>query len=82
MATYAAVQGVMAAIEGMLAERFPTKLKATPVNASVQLFGSQGVQAYQHQQHAGTPAAPETCLSYLPHRRGRFPALPGRRTIA
>jgi hypothetical protein len=41
MATYAAVQGVMAAIEGMLAERFPPELKATPVNASVQLFGSQ-----------------------------------------
>jgi hypothetical protein len=40
MATYAAVQGVMAAIEGMLAERFPPELKATPVNASVQLFGS------------------------------------------
>ena len=41
MATYAAVQGVMAAIEGMLAERFPPELKATPVNGSVQLFGSQ-----------------------------------------
>ncbi len=40
MSTYAAVQGVMAAIEGMLAERFPPELKATPVNASVQLFGS------------------------------------------
>lgn len=40
MATYAAVQGVMAAIEGMLAERFPPELKATPVNAGVQLFGS------------------------------------------
>src|SRR5271165_5582096 len=41
MATYAAVQGVMAAIEGMLAERFPPELKAAPVNASVKLFGSQ-----------------------------------------
>ena len=41
MATYAAVQGVMAAIEGMLAERFPQELKDTPVNATVQLFGSQ-----------------------------------------
>jgi hypothetical protein len=40
LSTYAAVQGVMAAIEGMLAERFPPELKATPVNASVQLFGS------------------------------------------
>ncbi len=40
MSTYAAVQGVMAAIEGMLAERFPPELKATPVNATVQLFGS------------------------------------------
>jgi hypothetical protein len=41
LGTYAAVQGVMAAIEGMLAERFPAELKATPVNATVQLFGSQ-----------------------------------------
>ncbi len=41
MATYAAVQGVMAAIEGMLNERFPPELKAAPVNATVQLFGSQ-----------------------------------------
>jgi hypothetical protein len=41
MATYAAVQGVMAAIESMLAERFPQELKDTPVNATVQLFGSQ-----------------------------------------
>jgi hypothetical protein len=40
VSTYAAVQGVMAAIEGMLAERFPPELKATPVNATVQLFGS------------------------------------------
>jgi hypothetical protein len=40
VSTYAAVQGVMAAIEGMLAERFPLELKATPVNATVQLFGS------------------------------------------
>jgi len=40
LSTYAAVQGVMAAIEGMLAERFPPELQATPVNASVQLFGS------------------------------------------
>jgi hypothetical protein len=31
----------MAAIEGMLTERFPPELKAAPVNASVQLFGSQ-----------------------------------------
>jgi hypothetical protein len=44
MATYAAVQGMMAAIEGMLAERFPPELKATPVDASVQLFGSQVFQ--------------------------------------
>ena len=41
MATYAAVQGVMAAIESMLAERFPQELKNSPVNATVQLFGSQ-----------------------------------------
>jgi Pvc16 N-terminal domain len=41
MATYAAVQGVMAAIESMLVERFPQELKNTPVNATVQLFGSQ-----------------------------------------
>jgi hypothetical protein len=41
MATYAAVQGVMAAIEGMLSERLPPELRATPVNATVQLFGSQ-----------------------------------------
>jgi hypothetical protein len=41
VATYAAVQGVMAAIEGMLNERFPPELKAAPVSASVQLFGSQ-----------------------------------------
>jgi hypothetical protein len=41
MATYAAVQGVMAAIESMLAERFPQELKDSPVNATVQLFGSQ-----------------------------------------
>jgi hypothetical protein len=40
MATYAAVQGVMAAIEGMLAERFPPELSGSPVNASVALFGS------------------------------------------
>ncbi len=40
MSTYAAVQGVMAAIEGMLAERFPPELTAAPVSASVQLFGS------------------------------------------
>jgi hypothetical protein len=40
MATYAAVQGVMAAIEGMLTERFPQVLKGSPVNASVALFGS------------------------------------------
>jgi hypothetical protein len=40
MATYAAVQGVMSAIEGMLTERFPPELKASPVNASVALFGS------------------------------------------
>jgi hypothetical protein len=40
LSTYAAVQGVMAAIEGMLAERFPPELKAAPVSAGVQLFGS------------------------------------------
>ena len=40
MATYAAVQGVMAAIEGMLTERFPPELKGSPVNATVVLFGS------------------------------------------
>ena len=40
MATYAAVQGVMAAIEGMLTERFPPELKGSPVNAGVALFGS------------------------------------------
>ncbi len=41
MATYAAVQGVMAAIEGMLNERMPPELKAAPVNGSVSVFGSQ-----------------------------------------
>jgi hypothetical protein len=41
VATYAAVQGVMAAIEGMLSERFPAELKATPISGSVQMFGSQ-----------------------------------------
>jgi len=40
VATYAAVQGVMAAIEGMLNERFPPELRVAPVNGSVQLFGS------------------------------------------
>jgi hypothetical protein len=41
VATYAAVQGVMAAIEGMLNERMPPELKAAPVNGSVSVFGSQ-----------------------------------------
>ncbi len=40
MATYAAVQGVMSAIEDLLSGNFPSELKAAPVSASVQLFGS------------------------------------------
>jgi hypothetical protein len=44
VASYAAVQGVMAAIEGMLNERFPPELKSPPVSATVQLFGSQAFQ--------------------------------------
>lgn len=67
MATYAAVQGVMAAIEGMLAERFPPELKATPVNASVQLFGSS---AFKQTSISNTLAL------YL-YRIGIDPAIPG-----
>ncbi|HXA21908.1 MAG TPA: Pvc16 family protein [Acetobacteraceae bacterium] len=67
MATYAAVQGVMAAIEGMLAERFPPELKATPVNASVQLFGSA---AFKQTSISNTLAL------YL-YRIGIDPTIPG-----
>jgi len=41
VATYAAVQGVMAAIEGMLNERLPAELTAAPLRATVKVFGSQ-----------------------------------------
>jgi Pvc16 N-terminal domain len=67
MATYAAVQGVMAAIEGMLAERFPPELKATPVNARVQLFGSA---AFKQTSISNTLAL------YL-YRIGIDPTIPG-----
>jgi hypothetical protein len=42
VASYAAVQGVMAAIEGMLNERFPPELKS--LSATVQLIGSHAFQ--------------------------------------
>ncbi len=41
MASYAAIHGVLTAIESLLQERFPTALAAGPVNAQVQVFGSQ-----------------------------------------
>ncbi len=67
MSTYAAVQGVMAAIEGMLAERFPPELKATPVNATVQLFGSQSFKQ---------ASIPNTLALWL-YRIGIDPTVPG-----
>lgn len=67
MATYAAVQGVMAAIEGMLNERFPAELKAAPVNGSVQLFGSQAFKQ----------ASPPNTLALWLYRVGIDPTVPG-----
>jgi hypothetical protein len=67
MATYAAVQGVMAAIEGMLAERFPPELMATPVNGRVQLFGSQSFKQ---------ASIPNTLALYL-YRISIDPTVPG-----
>jgi hypothetical protein len=40
LATYAAVHGVMLAIAGALQEQLPAELRGTPVNGSVQVFGS------------------------------------------
>jgi hypothetical protein len=76
MATYAAVQGVMAAIESMLAERFPQELKNTPVNASVQLFGSQ---AFKQTSISNTLALYLYRISIDPTVPGGYVrALPGR----
>ena len=67
MATYAAVQGVMAAIEGMLSERLPAELKAAPVSASVQVFGSQAFKQ---------PSIPNSLVLYL-YRISIDPTVPG-----
>src|SRR5215471_13569745 len=67
MATYAAVQGVMAAIEGMLSERFPQILKDPPVTASVQLFGSRSFTQ---------TSIPNTLALYL-YRISIDPTVPG-----
>ena len=57
----------MAAIEGMLSERFPAELKAAPVSASVQLFGSQTFKQ---------PSIPNTLALWL-YRVGIDPTVPG-----
>jgi hypothetical protein len=67
VATYAAVQGVMAAIEGMLSERLPAELKAAPVSASVQVFGSHAFKQ---------PSIPNTLVLYL-YRISIDPTVPG-----
>jgi len=67
VATYAAVQGVMAAIEGMLNERFPPELRVAPVNGSVQLFGS----------HAFKEASLPNTLALWLYRIGIDPTVPG-----
>ena len=41
MASYAAVHGVMTAIQSMLQQRLPAELAASPINGQVQVFGSQ-----------------------------------------
>lgn len=70
MATYAAVQGVMTAIEGMLSERLPPELKAAPVSASVQVFGSQAIK------QAGIASISNTLVLYL-YRISIDPTIPG-----
>lgn len=72
MATYAAVQGVMAAIEGMLSERFPPELKAAPVNGNVQLFSSQAFKQ---------ASIPNTLALWL-YRLSIDPTVPGGHTRA
>lgn len=57
----------MAAIEGMLNERFPPELKAAPVSATVQLFGSQAFKQ---------PSIPNTLALWL-YRVGIDPTVPG-----
>ena len=57
----------MAAIEGMLAERFPPELKAPPVSAAVQLFGSHDFK---------TPPATNVLALYL-YRISIDPTIPG-----
>jgi hypothetical protein len=67
LASYAAVQGVMAAIEGMLSERLPPELAAAPVNAKVQLFGSHDFSQ---------ASLPNTLALYL-YRLSLDPTIPG-----
>jgi Pvc16 N-terminal domain len=67
VATYAAVQGVMTAIEGMLNERLPPELRTPPVSGSVALFGSQTFKE----------ANPPNTLALWLYRIGIDPTVPG-----
>lgn len=67
MASYAAVYGVMLAIEALLKERFPQELAASPVNGQVLLVGSQDFK----RTNLGNALA-----LYL-HRVGIDPTIPG-----
>ena len=70
MATYAAVQGVMTAIEAMLSERLPAELKAAPVNGSVHVLGSQAIK------DASINSIANTLALYL-YRISIDPTIPG-----
>jgi hypothetical protein len=75
VASYAAVQGVMAAIENLLSERLPAELKAAPVSASVSLFGSA---AFRQASIANTLALYLYRISIDPTIMGGYTrALPG-----